>query len=181
MDEKERPHFLPDVPPPPPPRTCSDGTPDVGALEDRMALFMRLHHRAMHRYFRSVGMFNGHPHMLFIIRHRPGITQKELAEVMEISPASVAISVRRSEEAGLIRRCRDERDGRVMHLYLTAEGERMDAACARGRDFLIAALYRDFTPEDRRALYALLEKMTNGLIAATADLPGVGDEEGRER
>ena len=68
-----------------------------------------------------------------------------------------------------------------MHLYLTAEGERMDAACARGRDFLIAALYCDFTPEDRRAMYALLEKMTNGLIAATADLPGVGDEEGRER
>ena len=52
----------------------------TGMLDDRLALFIRTHHRTMHRYFQSVGMFNGHPHMLFHIAHSPGITQKALAE-----------------------------------------------------------------------------------------------------
>lgn len=80
----------------------AEGTVSAGELEDRLALFMRTHRRAMHRYFQSVGMFNGHPHMLFHLAHSPGLSQKELAQRMEISPASVAISIRRLESAGLI-------------------------------------------------------------------------------
>ena len=149
----------------------SETTVSSGELEDRLALFMRTHRRAMHRYFQSVGMFNGHPHMLFHLAHTPGISQKELAERMEISPASVAISIRRLESAGLIRRQRDARDARVWHLYLTPQGERMDAACARGRDFMIDTLYRDFTPQEQQELYRLLDKMIVNLQAGCETLP----------
>ncbi len=149
----------------------SETTVSSGELEDRLALFMRTHRRAMHRYFQSVGMFNGHPHMLFHLAHTPGISQKELAQRMEISPASVAISIRRLESAGLIRRQRDARDARVWHLYLTPQGERMDAACARGRDFMIDTLYRDFTPQEQQELYRLLDKMIVNLQAGCETLP----------
>ena len=149
----------------------SETTVSSGELEDRLALFMRTHRRAMHRYFQSVGMFNGHPHMLFHLAHTPGISQKELAQRMEISPASVAISIRRLESAGLIRRQRDPRDARVWHLYLTPQGERMDAACARGRDFMIDTLYRDFTPQEQQELYRLLDKMIVNLQAGCETLP----------
>lgn len=149
----------------------SETTVSSGELEDRLALFIRTHRRAMHRYFQSVGMFNGHPHMLFHLAHTPGISQKELAQRMEISPASVAISIRRLESAGLIRRQRDARDARVWHLYLTPQGERMDAACARGRDFMIDTLYRDFTPQEQQELYRLLDKMIVNLQAGCETLP----------
>ena len=143
----------------------------IGAVEDRLAAFMRQHRRTMHRYFCSIGLFNGHPAMLFHLRRQPGITQKELAARLEISPASVATSVRRLESAGLVRREGDPADGRVSHLYLTPEGEEMDAACARGRDFLIDTLYQGLTPEETDTLYVVLEKMTANLQAAAATLP----------
>ncbi len=139
---------------------------NVEALEDRFALFMRTHRRTMHRYFQSIGLFNGHPIMLFRIRQRPGLTQKELAEEMEISAASVAISVKRMEAAGLIERRRDETDARIIHLYLTPEGQKMDAACGKGRDFMIRTMYRDLTDEEKQTLYSLLEKMTDNLQSA---------------
>lgn len=140
-------------------------------LEDRFAGFIRLHRNTMHRYFLSIGMFNGHPHMLFHIRRHPGITQGELATHLEVSAASVAISIRRLESAGLVRRQRDEQDGRVVHLFLTDDGVEMDAACARGRQFMIDSLYRGLTEEEQATLYALLGKLTGNLQEACAGLP----------
>ena len=139
----------------------------VGQIEDRFAGFMRTHRSTMHRYFQSIGMFNGHPHMLFHLRRAPGSTQRELAEVMDISPASVTISIKRLEAAGLVRR---EKKGREMRLYLTPEGEAMDAACARGRDFLIEHLYEGLTEEELATLYVLLGKMTDNLRRSCADI-----------
>ena len=150
----------------------------TGRLEDRMALLMRTYHRAMHRYFQSVGMFNGHPHMLFHIRRVPGITQKELASRMEISPASVAISIRRLEAAGLIRRERDGQDARILHLFLTEAGREMDAACARGRDFMVQTLYEGLTDGEQATLYRLLGIMIGNLQAACDTLSLETEKEG---
>ena len=149
----------------------------TGELETRFARFMRTHRKTMHRYFQSIGLFNGNPHMLFHIRRTPGITQKELAERMDISPASVAVSIRRLESAALIRRERDGKDGRVMHLYLTPEGETMDAACARGKEFLMRTAYQGFTDEERDILYRLLDIMTHNLQEAAETLSVKGEND----
>lgn len=142
----------------------------LGEVEDRFAQFMRMHRRTMMGYFQRIGMFNGHPHMLFHIRRQPGLTQKALAERMHISPASVAISIRRFESAGLVERRRDDRDGRVVHLYLTLAGEEMDAACAKGRDYMMDTLYQGFSQEEQEALYALLGKMIDNMQTACGDI-----------
>ncbi len=151
----------------------------VGEVEDRFACFMRMHRRAMMGYFQSIGMFNGHPHILFHVRRTPGLTQNELAACMHVSPASIAISIRRFEDAGLVERRRDEQDGRVMHLYLTPAGEKMDAACAKGRDFMTETLYQGFTQGECEALYALLGKMIDNMQAACETMPA-GDSAGKE-
>jgi len=151
---------------------------ETSELEDRLAHCTRLRRKTLRRYFQSIGMFNGHPHMLFHLRRHPGITQKELAAHLEISPASVAISIRRLEAAGLVRREVDGKDGRVMHLYLTPAGEEMDTACSKGRDFMIASLYEGFTQEEKDTLYALLDKVLVNLQAACDTLPPAVPEKG---
>ena len=143
----------------------------LGDLEDRCHAFLRTHHRTMKRYFQSIGLRSGNPRLLFHLRRRPGITPKELAAVAGIATPTVTISVGRMEEAGLVRRERDAADGRVSHLYLTAAGEAMDAACARGRDFLIDSVYRGLSDEEQDVLYALLGRMIHNLDEAAATLP----------
>ncbi len=149
----------------------------VAELDRWVARFMRMHHKTMRRYFHSIGMFNGHPHMLFHIRHTPGITQKELAAHLDVSPASVAISIRRLESAGLICRRRDEKDGRVMHLYLTDAGAEVDATCAKGKDFMIHTAYRGLTQEEQDTLHRVLQKMIDNLQDACASLPVKGEDD----
>ena len=143
----------------------------IAQVEDSLAAFTRLRQRTMRRYFYSIGLFNGHPAMLFHIARQPGITQKELASHLEISKASVAVSVKRMESAGLLRREGDPDDGRVSHLYLTPAGEEMDAACARGRDFMAESLYEGLTAEELRCLYSVIGKLHINLQAAHDTLP----------
>ena len=151
---------------------------DIGQLEDRFAYFVRLRRRAMQRYFQSIGMFNGHPHLLFHIRRQPGITPKELAEHLEIAPATVAVSIKRLEAAELVQRQGDEKDKRVIHLFLTDKGVDKDEACRRGRDFMINTLYKGLTPEEQDTLYDLLGRVSANLQAGYDTLPTVSQEKG---
>lgn len=146
-------------------------------LDAKTMHFLHLHKETMRRFFQSKGMFNGHPHLLFFIRNNKGITQRELAQMMNIAPATVAISVRRLETAGLVSRVRDERDGRVFHLYLTEKGEEIDDRCRQGKAFLIERLYEGFTDEEEEQLSLLMEKMIRNLEEAYRSIPDAAENE----
>ncbi len=132
-------------------------------LDEQLHDFIRQHRNVMRRFFQSCGMFNGHPVMLFVIRQNPGLTQKQLAEKLEIAPASAAISLRRMEEAGLVRRTPDERDHRAVHLYLTPAGIEMDNRCVQGKAFSTEILFRDFSSEELETLSGFLGRMKQNL------------------
>ncbi len=146
------------------------------ALDNRLFRFMHTHRNTLQRYFMSCGMFNGHPRTLFLLQHTPGMTQCELAAALDVAPATLSVSVRRMEAAGLVERRPDEHDARRQRLYLTAVGEEMHRRCANGRDFLIDAMYADFSEEDIACLDRLLCRMTHNLQAAASTLPNKQQE-----
>lgn len=141
------------------------------ALDNRLHAFLHTHRNSLRRYFQSCGMYTGDPRVLFHLRHTPGMTQKALADALGVAAATLSVSVRRLETAGLVERRADETDARVQRLYLTTEGEALDAKCAKGRDFLIDAQFADFTDEDIETLDNLLCRMTANLEAASSSLP----------
>lgn len=59
--------------------------------------------------------------VLLILKHRPGINQGQLAEVMDVEPITACRMVDRLEQAGLIERRRDPEDRRAWKLFLTDE------------------------------------------------------------
>lgn len=145
---------------------------------DRQLLdFLHLHKDTMRRFFQNCGLFNGHPFHLFYIHTHPGVTQKELSEQLNVAPATIAISIRRLESAGLVERTRDTKDKRISHLSLTEKGIDMDNRCLKGKDFLIESLYKDFSEEELTTLSTLLKKMTNNLETAQNTMPNLPKEE----
>jgi DNA-binding MarR family transcriptional regulator len=78
-------------------------------------------------------------------------TVSELTERLQLAQHTVTELVARAEDAGLIRRERSARDGRVCYLRLTAEGERRLAGAFSGLDTerrtLMAALRRSPAPK----------------------------------
>ncbi len=131
---------------------------------------MHTHRNTLCRYFQSCGMYSGHPRVLFHLRRSPGMTQRELAKTLGVAAATLSVSIRRMEAAGLVERKSDTTDLRIQRLYLTEQGEAIDDRCAKGRDFLIDALFTDFSDDDMAALDRLLTRMTDNLERAATTL-----------
>ena len=148
------------------------------AADNTLQRFLHTHRYTLQRYFQSCGLFNGHPKMLFFLHREPGLTQRELADRMGIAPATLSVSVRRMETAGLVRRQPDELDARVQRLFLTDDGEAMDARCREGRQFLLGTLYSGLSQDEIAAFEITLQKMTANLEAASRALPPEGEERG---
>lgn len=141
------------------------------SVDRQLHELMRDHHNTMRQYFQEHGLFNGQPIMMFLIRENPGITQKELAQQERVTPASVAVSVRRMEDEGLVRREQDAHDARVHHLFLTPEGEELETNCRRARDIIIDVLYEDFSKEELIALERQVQHMRQKLKKARQLFP----------
>lgn len=60
--------------------------------------------------------------MLAQIRAHPGVAQKDIAEQLDLSPASVSVTIRQMDEMDLVERRPDDDDGRMMRLYLDTQG-----------------------------------------------------------
>ena len=67
---------------------------------------------------RSHGMTRAQWAILIWLERQPGITQKELAEILEVEPISVARLIDRLEARGMVERRPDPRDRRIWRLHL---------------------------------------------------------------
>ena len=96
---------------------------------------------------------------LILIDANPGITQSQLAPILDIETPSLVRSISRLSELGLIEKQTDENDRRSSHLFLTANGK--DAvknykAYLKQREAYFAEA---LTPEEVDTLQTLLKKM----------------------
>jgi DNA-binding MarR family transcriptional regulator len=56
--------------------------------------------------------------ILFWLERQPGLSQKELAEILEVEPITVARLIDRLESRGMVERRPDPRDRRIWRLHL---------------------------------------------------------------
>src|SRR5277367_4465277 len=67
---------------------------------------------------RAEGMTRAQWGILIWLERQPGISQKELAELLEVEPITVARLVDRLEARGMVERRPDPRDRRIWRLHL---------------------------------------------------------------
>ncbi|MFN8447011.1 MAG: MarR family transcriptional regulator [Anaerolineae bacterium] len=87
---------------------------------------------------------------LNLIYREPGISQKALAERLDISSAAVSVSIGKLLEAELVERHHDADDGRIMNLYLGSRGKELVRKVEDGQIQVIAELL-DGLPADEQA------------------------------
>jgi DNA-binding MarR family transcriptional regulator len=142
---------------------------------------MRLNRQLLMRNTSDLG---GHPAQagcLRVLRAHEDMTQRDLGELLFVSPAALTTMLQRMERQGLIVRRPDETDQRLVRIRLTEDGrelsDQMLSAFATYVDTTIGPL----SVADRTELARLLELLGDNLSAAleTADIPS--DPEGRLR
>jgi DNA-binding MarR family transcriptional regulator len=112
-------------------------------------------------------------HMLNMIHHHPGTAQKELAELLQITPAAVSTAIREMESMGLVERRADQFDARLMRLYLSEEADQIISENLAHRHAAIAKLLSVLPVEEQNMIVSSLEKAL--LIYTNHDNPTPAD------
>src|SRR3974390_2503566 len=108
--------------------------------------------------------------VLFRLREQEGLSQVDLAEVLELQPISLVRLLDRLDEQSLLERRHDPKDRRTNRLYLTAKGRRfvddLDAlSCA-----ILTDVLRDVPDEAMKTSLATLRDIKER-IKALSDPP----------
>ncbi len=122
----------------------------------------------LHRYRISLALtglrlYRGQPQILEYLLEHGDCSQKELADSLGVSPASIATSLKRMSKAGFIDRTPDEADRRINRLYLTDKGREVLFAGRKECDKVDGAMFEGFTKEEITAFSDMLERISKNL------------------
>jgi DNA-binding MarR family transcriptional regulator len=113
--------------------------------------------------FREKGLYFGQPPILKYLKEHKNATQKEIADFLHISPPSVANSVKRLEDAGLVVRVADKKDARCNNLKLTKKGEELSEYADKLFEVVDEASFEGFTDEEIDLIISFLQRMTENI------------------
>lgn len=103
------------------------------------------------------------PVLEYIMKH-DGCTQVELAEEMMVSPASVALSTKRLEKAGLLVKKIDPSNLRCKHLFATDKGREMALKCHEAYQALAKQMFQSFDRQELEQMVSYLKRMARNLL-----------------
>ncbi|HHU13108.1 MAG TPA: MarR family transcriptional regulator [Clostridiaceae bacterium] len=101
--------------------------------------------------------------ILRLLSETPGLSTRQLAEIMDIRPASLNERLASLEQDKMIRRERDPNDQRVFLIYLEPPGRDLLDDAKRQRQTMYAAIEKILTSEEVREMSRLADKLANGL------------------
>lgn len=128
------------------------------------------------RRARGQGMTRAQWLILFRLRGAPGMTQRELAVLLEVEPITVGRLVDRLEGRGLVERRADPADRRVWRLHLTPAATPVLAQIDTARDLFDAQATQGLTQAQRSAVIEALLTMKANLQASAAEATARGAE-----
>lgn len=119
---------------------------------------------------RANGMTRAQWVILARVSASPGLSQNELAALLEVEPISVGRLVDRLEARGLLERRSDPGDRRIHRLHLLPGAEPILEEISRAREILGAELFDGIDAPTRSQLVDALVRMKNNLTAEVAPL-----------
>ncbi len=129
------------------------------------------------RRARARGLSRGEFAALAVLARTPGVTQRELAERLDVEPITVARLLDRLAARGLVERRPDPRDRRVWRLHLGPAAGTLSAATGEELTDLARHLAEGMEPAALEGVMAGLRHVAGVLAApavpADADAPGL--------
>jgi MarR family transcriptional regulator, transcriptional regulator for hemolysin len=111
------------------------------------------------RRSRRMGMTRAQWGILRRLANDPGCSQKELADMLEVEPITVARLVDRLEAAGMVERRADEQDRRIWRLHLLPPAQAVLTTINAEIKALTDAIGATLSPEQRAVMVDGLQQM----------------------
>lgn len=112
----------------------------------------------------------GHPMLVSILQsaqedpEHQCQAQRELADLLHVSPAAIANSLKCLERDGYVRREPWQKDARRNRMLLTEKGAAAVEGCRNVFRRVSARMMADFSPEERQQLAQFQRRMLNNLL-----------------
>ncbi|WP_425256650.1 MarR family transcriptional regulator [Rubrivivax sp. RP6-9] len=97
--------------------------------------------------------------ILALLDHNPGVSARQLARALAVTPPNLTTWLERLERRGLIARVRSESDRRTQPVMLTPEGAALARQAAQDIIAAEAAAVDNLSPAERALLLELLHKV----------------------
>lgn len=90
-----------------------------------------------------------------------GITISELAQGLGVKRPSVTVAVNKLEKKGYVRKSDCQSDGRVVRVFLTKDGRKVDAYHQYYHRNMVREISSDFTDEEKAHLIKAIKKLND--------------------
>ena len=132
-------------------------------FEMRFGRLIRMYYSRIQSQLAEVGLYRGQPPILMLLYKNDGMSQKEMARALNLSPATMTVTLKRMEKAGLVLREMDEHDQRILRVHLSDKGREM---CETGESrigVVTAELLEGFTLEEQQQLNEYLGRIARNM------------------
>jgi len=147
----------------------------IGYLISDVARLMRA---SFDRRVRRLGLTRAQWQVLSLLHHRPGASQTELAEMLEVERATAGRMVDRLERKNWVERRPDAADRRVNRLFLTTEARDVQADMGRIAEDMMDDAMASLAHDERELLADMMERMKSQLQSMgprATELDGAGN------
>ena len=103
--------------------------------------------------------------MLFrsFVSDNPNVSQKELARMYGVSGATIAVSLKKLERGGYIRRLVDQEDNRCNQICITDKGRKVVEDSVKIFRQMESRMFEGFSENDMKVLGQLLDRIYGNL------------------
>jgi DNA-binding MarR family transcriptional regulator len=124
----------------------------------------------LHRYristaLSGLNIYRGQPEILGYLIENGECSQKNLADSMGVSSASVATSIKRMCKAGLVERAEDESDRRINRIRITEKGREVFAVGRENCNKVDSEMFKGFSESEIDEFSDFLQRITENLSA----------------
>lgn len=109
--------------------------------------------------------------LLACAAENPGVSSRELCELLDVRPSSLSEMLARAEADGLLTRAVDEEDRRVQRISLSEKGQRIISDMEAARSLDARKKTACFTDEEKQQFCALCNKLSEHIERLALDLP----------
>ena len=144
-------------------------------LMDAYVCVGRLHRLILERELnQKTGVYRGQHQLLMFIADHPNISQKELAKLSHITSATVAVSLKKLEQGGYVRRAVDKEDNRFNQICITEKGRRVVEKSICFFQNTEKRMFAGFSSEETEQLCGYLGRIHENLVHYAEEL-SLGD------
>jgi DNA-binding MarR family transcriptional regulator len=123
----------------------------------------RLLRQRFNKVVNDAGLFSGQQHIILLLSENGGLTVSQISSALEITPATVSVSIKRMERAGFVYRQADEKDARISKIFLSDKGAAALQSIKDKMDAQESIIEKGMTKEEKEMLSNLLDRVISNL------------------